>query len=359
MVRLNWPPMQPFLIGIIGAGNISGIYLQNAARFGYRVVALADLDLERAQAKAAEYGVALACSVPELLANPDIALVLNLTIPAAHAGISRAALEAGKHVYSEKPLATSSSEASALVALAAAKGLRLGCAPDTFLGAGYQAARQALAQIGTAVHASAAMLSSGPEAWHPDPAFFFQPGAGPLFDMGPYYLTALVALFGPIASVSASSKSTLAERTIGSGPKQGQTIAVTTPSHVVGLLTFVNGFSASLVMSFDCQAGSLPPIEVSGSQGALTLPDPNTFGGPLHLKSGKDWQEIELAQPWSDNSRGLGLLDMIESLEHNTPHRASAELALHVVEVMEALLLAAASGNRMTIQSQPTQPSPR
>ena len=348
-------------IGIIGTGNISGIYLQNAPRFGLEVLAVADLDLERAQAQALSHGVPQALSVDELLAHQGIEIVLNLTVPAAHGPVARRALEAGKHVYNEKPLCSTLDEAAELLALAARKGLRVGCAPDTFLGAGYQSAREGLEAglIGEAVHASAHMSSTGPDAWHPDPHFFFQPGAGPLLDMGPYYLTALVSLFGSVSSVYAVTKSTHAQRRVGSGPKQGQTIPVNTPTHISGVLSFASGLSATLTMSFDAVAGQAPNLELYGTRGALTLPDPNTFGGPLRLAlEGQEPRELPLTRPHADNSRGLGLADMARAIAQDRPHLASGELAYHVLEIMYRLLDSGQSGQPQTVSSTAQRPGP-
>jgi len=328
-------------IGIVGTGNISGIYLENAPRLGLEVLVVADLDLERARTQAEKYGVPHALSVDDLLAHPDIEIVLNLTVPAAHGPVALRALEVGKHVYNEKPLATSLEEAQVMLELARRQNLRVGCAPDTFLGAGFQTARELLegGLIGQAVQAHALMSSVGPEGWHPDPHFFFQPGAGPLFDMGPYYLTALVSLFGSVSSVFAVTGTTHLERTVGSGPKAGQRIPVNTPTHVSGILSFESGVSANLTMSFDAVAGRAPNLEVYGTAGSLTLPDPNTFGGPLetHNVHGEK-RELPLEKPFADNSRGLGLADMARAISEGRPHLASGELAYHVLETMFCLL---------------------
>jgi len=346
-------------IGIIGTGNISGIYLENAPRLGLEVLAVADLDLERAQSQATQYGVPHALNVDELLAHPDIEIVLNLTVPAAHGPIALKALEAGKHVYNEKPLATSLEEAKAMLELAQRKNLWVGCAPDTFLGAGFQTARELLEGgfIGHAVQAHALMSSVGPEGWHPDPHFFFQPGAGPLFDMGPYYLTALVSLFGSVSRVFAVTKMTHLERTVGSGPKAGQRIAVNTPTHVSGILSFESGLTANLTMSFDAVAGRAPNLEVYGTKGSLTLPDPNTFGGPLETGDEHgERRELPLTKPFADNSRGLGLADMARAIAEGRPHLASGELAYHVLETMFRLLESGRENRPVQVQSRVVRP---
>jgi predicted dehydrogenase len=344
-------------IGIIGCGNISGIYLTNCRKLpGVALVACADLDMVRAQAKAAEHGIR-AATVDELLADPDVDLVINLTIPAVHAEVSMSALAAGKHVYTEKPLATRRVDGAATLALAREKGLRVGSAPDTFLGGGLQTSRKLIDDgvIGEPVAAVAFMTGHGPEGWHPDPEFFYKPGAGPMFDMGPYYLTALTGLLGPIARVTGSTRISFPERTIGSGPKQGQKIAVETPTHVAGVLDFAGGAVATLITSFDVWAANLPRIEIYGSEGSLSVPDPNTFGGPVRIRLAKDkeWREVPLTHGHTENSRGLGVADMAAAIREGRPHRASGELAYHVLDVMAAFEEASTSGRHVAITSGP------
>ncbi len=362
--------LKPINIGIIGCGNISGIYLQNLPTFrDLNVLAVADLDLARAQAKAKEFNVPHALSVPELLSHPDIDAVLNITIPAAHAEVAMQALSNGKHVYNEKPLAVELSDAKAMLALAQSKNLRVGCAPDTFLGAGLQASRELLDQgkIGQAVHISGFMSYTGPDKWHPDPDFFFKHGAGPLFDMGPYYLTSFVMLFGSVKRVLASAKTTFAEREVGQGPKAGQKIKVETPTHIVSVLEFETGALGHLVTSFDMVPGTSPSIEVYGTQGAITVPDPNSFGG-LGGKaitrwrdsssdwSPESWHEEALTRPYQENSRGLGLADMLYAATENRPHRASGELAYHVLEIMHRTLESAREERFVDIESRVSRP---
>ena len=330
-------------IGIVGCGNISGIYFQNLKKFDFlQVTACADIDLARAQARATEHGVPKACSVDELLADPSIDIVVNLTIPSAHAPVNLAAVNAGKHVYSEKPLTISRAEGQALLEAARAKGVRVSCAPETFLGAGLQTCRRLIDEgaIGSVVGATAFMGSNGPEGWHPDPDFFYQPGAGPLFDMGPYYLTALVNLLGPVRRVSGSARITRAQRLIGSQPRAGSYITVNTPTHVAAVLDFAGGAIGTLVTSFDVLANTLPPIEIYGTGGTLTVPDPNTFGGPVMLRQpgDKDWHKVMLSHGNPVNSRGLGVADMARAIQTGRPHRASGDLAYHVLDVMHAML---------------------
>ncbi len=344
-------------VGIIGCGNISGIYLTNCRALpGLELVACADLDMGRARAKAAEHGIR-AATVDDLLADPDIDLVVNLTIPAAHAAVSQRALAAGKHVYTEKPLATRRTDGAATLALARETGLRVGSAPDTFLGGGLQTCRKLIddGAIGEPVAAVAFMTGHGPESWHPDPEFFYKPGAGPMFDIGPYYLTALISLLGPIVRVTGSARISFPERTIGSGPKQGQQIAVETPTHVAGLLDFAGGAVATIITSFDVWAANLPRIEIYGSEGSLSVPDPNTFGGPVRIRLAGDqaWRDVPLTHGYTENSRGLGVADMAAALREDRPHRASGELAFHVLDVMAAFEEASTAGRHVAITSGP------
>ncbi len=353
----------PIHIGVIGCGIISGIYLQNLKQFAHvAVTACADLDLSRAEARASEYGVPLACAVDELLADPGVDLVVNLTVPQAHAALNLAAVNAGKHIYSEKPLTMNRADGQQLLAAAQAKGVRVSCAPETFLGAGLQTCRALIdgGAIGTVVGATAFMGSSGPEGWHPDPDFFFQPGAGPLFDMGPYYLTALVHLLGSIGRVSGSARITRAERLISSQPRAGSVITVNTPTHVAAVLDFVDGPIATLVTSFDIVANTVPPIEIYGTGGTLTVPDPNTFGGTVKLRQTgeKEWQAMPLTHANAANSRGLGVADLARAVQTGRPHRASGELAYHVVDVMQAMLDTAVLDRSIHIASTCERPAP-
>jgi predicted dehydrogenase len=327
-------------VGIIGCGNISGIYFTNLKAYdGVDVVACADLDVERAKAKAQEHGIAKGCSVDELLTDPNVELVINLTIPAAHAEICLRALDNGKHVYVEKPLAVTREDGQRILELAASKGLRVGSAPDTFLGAGIQTCVQLIQDgaIGVPVSAVAFMVGRGHEFWHPAPEFFYQVGGGPMFDMGPYYLTALVSLLGPIREIAGMTRITHPERTILSEPKKGQKIQVEVPTHIAGTLRFASGAIGTMIMSFDVAAGhNLPRIEIYGTEGTLSVPDPNTFGGPVRLmKAGeKEWTDMEVTLPYGSNSRGVGVVDMAHSIRSGGAHRANGTLAYHVLEAM-------------------------
>ncbi|MCS6840994.1 MAG: Gfo/Idh/MocA family oxidoreductase [Roseiflexus sp.] len=353
----------PANVGIIGCGTISGIYLDNSKFFGaLNVVAVADIDPDRAKARAAEYDIPRACSVEELLANPDIEIVVNLTTPDAHGPVALAALNAGKHVYNEKPLAVTRDEARALLDLAACKGLRVGCAPDTFLGGGLQTCRKLIDDgwIGEPIGATAFMLSHGPESWHPNPTFFYQPGGGPMFDMGPYYLTALCVLLGPVRRVTGSARVSFPERTVTSKDNYGAKIPVNTPTHVAGVLDFASGAIATIITSFDVWSSQLPRIEIYGSQGTLIAPDPNTFDGPVLLRRAGacEWSNIPLSHGFTRNRRGIGVADMATAIRTGRPHRASGELAYHVLDIMHAIHEASREEQHIILRSTMIRPTP-
>ncbi|MBW3632411.1 MAG: Gfo/Idh/MocA family oxidoreductase [Chloroflexi bacterium] len=354
---------RPVQVGLVGCGYISDRYLKNAQHFPeFTVVACADATPERATRRAEEYGVPAVSTVAELLADPAIEIVLNLTTPEAHASIARAALEAGKGVYNEKPLATALEDGKRLVEMARSRGLRLGAAPDTFLGGGLQTCRQVIDEggIGQPVAATAFMLIHGHERWHPDPDFYYQRGGGPLFDMGPYYLTALISLLGPVRRVTGSARATFSERTIRSEPRAGERIAVEVPTHLAAVLDFANGPIATLVTSFDVWASEMPKLEIYGSEGSLSLPDPNTFGGPVRIRGADDdaWRNVPVTRPFTENSRGLGLADMATGLRSGAPHRANGDLAFHVLEVMHAVETASREGRHVEIISACERPEP-
>ena len=349
-------------VGLIGCGTISGIYLKNRTRFEtFEIVACADIDLDRARARAEEYGVPRACSVAELLADPEIGTVINLTVPQAHATVALAAVRAGKSVYNEKPLTLSREEGRLLLDEARAQGVRVGCAPDTFLGAGLQTCRQVIdaGTIGTPVAATAFMLGHGPESWHPNPDFYYQVGGGPLFDMAPYYLTALINLLGPVRRVSGSARASFPTRLIGSEPFRGQTITVNTPTHVATTLDFAAGPIGTLITSFDIWAHNMPRIEIYGSEGSLSVPDPNTFGGVVRVRrAGEDgWTDVPVTRPYDDNSRILGVADMVQAIQTGRPHRASGDLAYHVLDIMHAALESSEQGRHIAIESTVERPA--
>ncbi|SEC64209.1 Gfo/Idh/MocA family oxidoreductase [Paenibacillus sp. GP183] len=355
--------MSKVKVGIIGCGNISSIYLKNCPNFEHLdLIACADLDMERAKARAAEFGLPHAYSVDELLADPQIQIVINLTIPAAHAEVCIKSLEAGKHVYVEKPLAVTREEGQRILELASSKGLLVGSAPDTFLGGGIQTCAKLIQDglIGTPVAATAFMMSRGHESWHPAPEFYYELGGGPMFDMGPYYLTALIALLGPIHRVTGSTRITFPERTITSQPKAGTKIEVKTPTHITGTIDFDNGAIATITTSFDIMVGTeLPHLEIYGSTGTLRVPDPNTFGGPVKLRraGSKEWEEISLTHRYADNARGLGVADMAHAILTGVPHRASGELGYHVLEAMHGFHDASAEGKHYIMKSTCSKPA--
>lgn len=354
--------MNPVRIGIIGCGNISDIYFKAGARFeNIEIVACADLIAERAAARAKQHRVPKAVPVKQLLRDKSIEIVLNLTVPKAHAEVALAALEAGKHVYSEKPLALTREQGEAMLALAKRKRLLVGCAPDTFLGAAGQTARKALDDgwIGAPVAGTAFMQCHGHESWHPDPEFYYEAGGGPMFDMGPYYLTMLVQLFGPVKRVAGAARITFPERLITSEKKYGKRVRVETPTHVAGTLEFACGAVVSMTTSFDVWRGSLPPIEIHGTEGSMQVPDPNGFGGAVRLfrPGADDWKELPHSHIYADNARGLGLADMAAAIRTGRPHRANGALAIHVLDIMQAFLDSAAKGRHVALKSTCERPA--
>jgi len=353
-------------LGIIGCGKISNAYLECAALFpALEIVHCADLIPERALTQARAFGVPRAGSVEGLLNDPDVELVINLTIPAAHTQTNRAILNAGKHVFCEKPFALNRTDAADLLELARAKNLRLGSAPDTFLGEAHQTCRKLIdaGEIGEVVAATAFMASHGPERWHPAPEFLYQPGGGPMFDMGPYYLTALVNMLGPIARVSGFAKTGFKERVVAAGPAAGTRFAVTTPSHLAGTVEFAGGAVATVIMSFDIWAHHLPLLEIHGTEGSLSVPDPNTtYGTPMIYKPGTNtWEDVPLSHPsiYGDQyGRGAGVAEMAEAIRAGRPHRASGALALHVVDAMQAFMEAAELGRTVELTTRCQRPEP-
>lgn len=334
--------MERLGVGVVGCGDISSIYLQNLRQFdAVQVVACADLDAQRARAQCDRFAIQRACTPDELLALPEVDIVLNLTNPVAHFAISMQALDAGKHVYTEKPLGTDLAQARQLMQTADAKGLRLGCAPDTFLGAGIQTAGKLIRDgwIGRPTAATAFMLRPGHESWHPNPTYYYQKGAGPVFDMGPYYVSALVALLGPVRTASAVATRAFSERVITSAPRRGEIIAVDVPTHVASILSFRNGPVVTLVTSFDVWHTEAPHLEIYGTEGTLSLAGPNTFGGPVRVRrhDAADWTEMPLAYGFADNSRGLGLLEMVYAIADERVHRANAQFAYHVLDTLFAV----------------------
>jgi predicted dehydrogenase len=352
---------QPLRIGMIGCGAISGQYLATAARLDViAITAVADIRADRAAAVAASSG-ARAMSVEALLADPDVDLVLNLTIPAAHGDVARKAIEAGKPVYGEKPLAATTAQAREVIEAAAAAGLRVGCAPDTVLGTGVQTARKAVddGRIGRPIAATATMVTPGHERWHPDPDFYYQPGGGPLLDMGPYYISALVTILGPVVSAIGAASHTRSSRTIASGSRAGEVIPVATDSHVTGVLVHASGVLSTLFMSFDTVASRASRIEIHGEAASLIAPDPNMFTGDVELREldGDDWVTLPPSAGYLGAARGYGIADLAGTPRGMEP-RAGGRLAYHVLDVMESLLASAASGRSVDVSSSCERPAP-
>lgn len=352
----------PFRIGVVGCGSISGIYIQNLKRYrSTEVVACSDLETARAQDTARQFGIPYCLSTKELLTHPEVDLVLNLTIPNAHASIACAALEAGKHVYNEKPLGISFEDGQQLVAKAKAKGVRLGCAPDTFMGAGIQTCRKLIDQgaIGEPVACEAHMQCHGHENWHPSPEFYYQKGGGPMLDMGPYYITALVTLMGGVKRVAGISRATFPTRTITSQPKSGSIVAVETPTHITGSMEFASGAIGMVVHSFDVWHGHVAPLIVHGSEGSMLVGDPNQFNDEvkIRMRGDSEWHPVGFEHGFAENSRGVGVLDICHAIQENRPHRASGDLALHVLEAMRAFSDSSESGQHIWMKTKAERPA--
>ena len=352
-------------VAIVGCGNISSIYLENlTGRFrNVEVTAVCDMVEEKARAQAEKYGVPRVLTFEEILADPDIDIVLNITTPQTHYSLCKRILEAGKHTYVEKPLSLTYAEGKELVELAKAKGLMIGCAPDTFLGAGIQTCRRIIDSgvIGEIIGATAFMTCHGHESWHPDPEFYYKRGGGRMFDMGPYYLTTLVNLVGSAESVAAMTSIPAPTRTITSQPKFGQTMEVEVPTHVNGLIRFKNGAIGNIITSFDVWGSSLPRIEIYGKRGCMIVPDPNCFDGQVLVMQHFDRE----FKPWplqtadSVNSRGIGLSDMADAiLNRRATHRACGDMALHVLEMMEKFHVSSNEGRELKLESSCVQPEP-
>lgn len=357
-------------IGIIGCGNIAPVYVRTLAEIDWiDVGAFADGVAGRAEKLAEDYAAmagptrrSMATSVDEMLADPSIDAVVNLTPAHVHTSVSRAVLAAGKAVFSEKPLGIDFDDGRALIETAADRGLRIGCAPDTFLGAGLQTVRDAIdrGMIGEPLAANAFMLGFGPEWWHPNPESFYGPGAGPLFDMGPYYLTALTFLLGTARSVMGSARIGVAERVVHSKGRVGDVVTATVPTHVSSIIEFESGPIATLVTSFDVKASRYRNIEIYGSEATLSVPDPNTFGGPVQIRSiiAADWRDVPLKKTSIPQQRGIGLADMLSATKHERPHRASGDLALHVLEMMTSIVRSSGEGRRIDLTTTCERPAP-
>ncbi|MFN8720355.1 MAG: Gfo/Idh/MocA family protein [Rhodospirillales bacterium] len=348
-------------VGIIGCGTISRAYVGAMKRFdGIELRAVADIRSGAAAALGAEAGVP-ALRVDQLLRRDDVEIVVNLTVPLAHTDVSLAVLRAGKHVHSEKPLGVDVADARKVMDLADERGLRVGCAPDTFLGGGHQTVRKLIddGAIGTPVAGTAFFLCPGHERWHPAPGFYYLRGGGPMLDMGPYYLTDLVQLLGPVASVVGSSARPRAERVVASEPMRGTRIPVEVPTHVTGTLEFASGALVSVAMSFDVPKHRHTPIEIYGTEGSIVVPDPNRFGGEVLLaRTGGDFATVPTTHANTDGEfRSIGVADLAAAIIGGRPHRASGALALHVLEAMEAIQQSADEGRRVTLTTTVDRPA--
>lgn len=342
-------------VGIVGCGNILGQYVEGCRSFKVlEIEACADLIERKAKEAAKEFAIPHVNTVSELMENPNVDLILNITVPDAHAEVTLAALDSGKHVYTEKPLATRRKDGQCILETAQERNLRVGSAPDTFLGGGLQTCRKLIDDgwIGQPVGATAFMMSRGPESWHPDPGFFYKQGAGPLFDMAPYYLTTLVQLLGPVSRVAGAARASFPERIATSKARFGDRLPVEVPTHSNALLNFASGPIAVMVMSFDIQASELPRIEIYGAEGTLSVPDPNYFGGFVRIKraGASEWKEFPLTH--SDSvGRGIGVADMAYGLLTGRQHRANGVVAFHVLDVMEAVVESSEENRHIQIES--------
>ena len=343
--------MKPLRVGVVGCGIIAKRYVADSGAFpSWEPVVCCDLDEAAANAFAAEFGLRTA-TFDELIADPGVDLVLNLTPPRAHAPLVTAALEAGKHVYTEKPLSATVAEGRELVRLAEQRGVRLGCAPDTFLGSVYETGRQLIEDgaIARPLGATATILVGGPDTWHPNAEMFYRVGGGPVHDLAPYYLTALVSLLGPIEAVAGFSSLPTPERVLGAGPRAGQTVTVEVPTHVSALLRHERGALATLTVSFEARDQYLSGLEVYGTEGSLRLPDANAFGGELVLRRSLHEEVVDIESRGGREARGLGIEDLAVALREGRPHRASGELALHVLETAEAIVAAAERAETLSV----------
>ena len=337
----------PLGLAVVGCGTISNQYLKNLAQFpDVRVLFCADIDQDRARAQAAAYDVPGYGRVEQALDHPGVGLVVNLTTPGAHAQIAAAAVSAGKHVWNEKPLTLDVATGQHLLEQARAADLRVGCAPDTVLGAGIQSARRLIAEggIGAPLSALTLLQGPGPESWHPDPEFLFAKGAGPLFDLGPYYLSTLATIFGPASRVAAVSRQARKTRTVGSGPKQGAEFPVQVSTYTAALAEYEAGQAAQLLFSWDSPLSRHGFIEITGTEATLAIPDPNRFDGDLRIRRAGDSDWTVAPSAGATAGRGMGVVDMARAIVAGEPHRASGDMALHVLELMAKSDRSAATG---------------
>ena len=356
-------------IGIIGCGNISSAYLRLGPMFkGVDIIAVADLDATAAKARADEFGIE-ARSIDALLTSDDIDIIINLTIPAAHYEVTCNILRAGKHAYTEKPLVLTLEQGKEMQKLCDETGLRVGSAPDTFLGAAHQQARQIIddGQIGKVIAGTAHVMSRGMEDWHPNPDFFFKPGAGPVLDIGPYYVTNLIQLLGPVKRVAALSSMARKQREIGSAPRKGEMIEVETPTNIHALLEFASGATITFSASWDIIAHDHQNMELYGADGTIYVPDPNFFGGDIQMSDAGG--KMQTYQAWDHpfgvpndgenaNYRGAGLADMVAGIEEGRPHRCDVALAVHATDVMTSILKSGETGAFVDMTTTCDRPAP-
>jgi predicted dehydrogenase len=345
-------------IGVVGIGMISGIYLQNlTGMFGESVIlsGVSDVISEQAQQSAEKYRIKCFKNTSELIASTEVDIVVNLTQPEYHYQVALEAVKAGKHIYNEKPLCAQREEALEILKIAVDNNVLVGCAPDTFLGAGIQTCRKCIddGMIGTPIAGAAFLMNHGPEHWHSNPSFFYKKGGGPMFDMGGYYLTAMVNFFGPVARVCGSTAKGLKQRTVTSEPLKGAVIDVEVPTHIAAIMDFASGACATFIASFEVHSHTLPCMEIYGTEGSLRAPDPNFFDGPVLVRrAGEEtWKEIPLLDTYRENSRGLGIADMATAIAEGRPQRASGELAYHVLDVMHGVYDASSSGKYYDVKS--------
>jgi len=357
--------MKKARIGIVGCGAISGIYLKNLTTMfqNTEVIGVCDLIRERAEKAAEEYNIPhIYDDMHALFADDNVDIVLNLTRPYEHFDVNMAAIAAGKHVYVEKPLGATLNEGMKTIKAAAEKGVMIAGAPDTFLGAGIQTCRKLIDDgfIGKPLSATAFMMNHGHETWHPDPEFYYKFGGGPMMDMGPYYITALVNLLGPVSLVSGITKKGYDTRTITSEPHHGTVVTVDVPTHLAGIMEFASGAVGTIIQSFDVRAHNMPIIEIYGTEGVLSVPDPNTFGGPVKLfrRENGNFLEMPLMFDYPENSRGLGVSDMANALMNNKKARAGSELTMHVLEVITSFEKSYETRKHIEITHQCTRPEP-
>lgn len=357
--------MKKVTVGIVGNGNISPIYLKNLTQLFHPIVTVkgvCDLIPERSAKAAADWNIPVIYeTMYDMFADPEIEIVVNLTTPKQHYGVAIEALKAGKNTHSEKPMSVNRENAVELFALGREKGLLVGVAPDTFMGGGIQTCRKLLddGYIGRPLGAAAYMTCHGHESWHPDPEFYYEQGGGPMLDMGPYYVTALLNLLGPVKQLCGLSRRMYETRTITSPGKYGKVIPVEVDTHVNGVMEFASGVSASIIMSFDMWRAEHPFIEIYGTEGTLQVPDPNGFGGPVRLsRRGGDFYEIPLTHGYTENSRGIAVADMAMALRTGRKHRASSELAYHALDVMLGFADSSEKGAFYALQSTCERPAP-